>query len=284
MRLGAHLSIAKGLDHAVKMAVEIQANTFQFFTRNPRGGAARAIADDEIVRFREDRAKYAQWEIVGHFPYTVNLATPKEDLWDFACRVLYEDLRRFSPAEVEYLVTHPGAHLGKGEAAGIKRLASAIDQAFEGFGGKTMLLLETMAGRGTEIGTLAHLRAVLDLVKHPEMVGVCLDSCHLFAAGYDLRTPQGVAILVEDIEKTVGFAKVKMLHVNDAAVTLGSKKDRHANLGEGELGLETFANLMQVPEIARLPWVLETPQDDYRDYAKEIALLRELWAQQTNTD
>ncbi|MCK9221995.1 MAG: deoxyribonuclease IV [Limnochordia bacterium] len=274
MRIGAHLSIAKGLDKAIDMALKIGANTFQFFTRNPRGGSARTIPAEEIALFQREKAKHDQKDIVGHLPYTVNLATPKEDLFEFACRVLKEDLRRFSEVGVEYLVTHPGAHLGTGESAGIKRLAAAIDQAFADYDGTTMLLLETMSGRGSEIGGhLAHLGAVLNMIKYPEHVGICLDSCHLFAAGYDLRTKEGVDALVHDVQQTVGFDKVRMIHINDSAYPCGSKQDRHANIGQGEMGLEAFANLIKAPKIAALPWLLETPQDDYRGYAQEIELL-----------
>lgn len=274
MRLGAHLSIAKGFDKTAHTALEIGANTFQFFTRNPRGGKARTISEQEITAWKELRRTYDIFQIVGHLPYTVNMAAKEDRPYNFAKMVITEDLQRMEAAGVEYLVIHPGSHTGAGPAKGTERIVACLAEAFLPHHGQTMLLLETMAGQGSEIGTLAEIAEIMEKLNFPERLGICLDSCHLTGAGYDFRQKEEVKRLVTDLENTVGISRVKAVHLNDSKFEPGTNKDRHARLGEGYLGREGIINFVTHPVIKKLPIVLETPVDDYKEYGEEIALLR----------
>lgn len=271
LRLGAHLSIAKGLDAAARMAAEVGANTFQFFTRNPRGGAARAIPAHEVRAWLRRRVEQDLYPIVGHLPYTVNLAAPNEPVHAFARDCLREDLRRAAAFGAEYLVVHPGSHLGDGPEAALERIAGAVGHAFEGFAGETVLLLETMAGQGSEVGgELVHVSRIMERLGDPPWLGVCVDSCHLFAAGYDLRDGAGMDRLVADLEATVGLARVRVVHLNDSKMPCSSRRDRHAPIGQGQLGERGIRAVVSHPVLGRLPLLLETPVEDYREYAAEI--------------
>ncbi|NLZ38622.1 MAG: deoxyribonuclease IV [Firmicutes bacterium] len=274
MRLGSHLSISKGFDKAAETAMEIGANTFQFFTRNPRGGAARKIEEKEISAWQSLRQKYDLRHIVGHLPYTVNMASQSERSYAFAKMVVSEDLQRMDAAGIEYLVIHPGSHTGAGVSEGIERIIACLKEAFLPYCGQTMLLLETMAGQGTEIGSLSEIAEIMDRLNNPQNLGVCLDSCHLTGAGYDFRQPEEVDKLIEDLQNTIGLEKVKIVHLNDSRFPPGSHKDRHAKIGKGYLGKEGVLNFITHPFIRKLPLILETPVDDYREYGEEISLLR----------
>ncbi|MGI6285000.1 deoxyribonuclease IV [Neomoorella humiferrea] len=276
MRLGAHLSIAKGLLNTVTMAAEIKANTFQFFTRNPRGGAARTIPANEITAWQEVRKKFDLYPIAGHLPYTVNLGAALGRQQEFARMVLYEDTLRVAAIGGEYLITHPGHHDGDREAA-LKRIIQSIEEAYLSIPDPVpMLLLETMAGQGKEIGSLEDLRFILAGLGWPERVGVCLDSAHLFASGWELRTLSGCSQLVKELETSFGLEKVKVMHLNDSLVPLGSHRDRHAGIGRGELGREGIANIVNDRFFSTLTLILETPVKNYKEYGDEIALVKQL--------
>ena len=247
MRLGAHLSIAKGLPQTAETAREIGANTFQFFTRNPRGGKARAISKQEISVWKTVRAENDIFQIVGHLPYTVNMAAREERPYNFAKLVIAEELQRMDAAGVEYLVIHPGSHTGAGAEKGIERIAACLEEVFLPHRGQIMLLLETMAGQGSEIGTLAEIAAIMDRLGFPERLGVCIDSCHLTGAGYDFVQAEEVERLVVEIENTVGLDRVKAVHLNDSKYGPGTNKDRHARLGEGYLGKKGIVNFVSHP-------------------------------------
>ncbi|MBX5476292.1 MAG: deoxyribonuclease IV [Clostridia bacterium] len=278
MRLGAHLSIAKGLPQAVKDAIEVGANTFAFFTRNPRGGAVRAMSDDEIRQWTVAREEADIFPIVGHLPYTINLASPKEEAREFGRQTLRDDLERAHRYGCEYLVMHPGSHGGDGVETGIERIVEGIAYALEAQG-DTMLLLEGMSGQGTEIGgTFEELAEIMKRLGWPERVGVCLDTCHLYAAGYDIATEAGLADVLDRLERTVGLRRVRALHLNDSKFGLGSRKDRHAKLGEGEIGRAGLHTVLSHPFFRALPWELETPVDDWREYADHIRTAREIAA------
>lgn len=277
MILGAHLSIAKGLPRAVEMAREIGANTFQFFTRNPRGGSARAISPEEINQWLKLREEFGLFPIVGHLPYTVNPAAPKPETHEFARICLYEDLRRSQAFGAEYLVVHPGSHVGAGIQEAIRRIAEAFRYALEGFEGQTRLLLETMSGQGTEVGgSVEELGAILrEIGEAGRSMGVCLDSCHLFAAGYDLRSRAEVDRLVADLEKHVGMERVFVLHLNDSKTECGSRRDRHEKVGRGKLGREGLEQVLTHPALQGLPVILETPVQEYTEYKEELDRIRE---------
>ncbi len=252
------------------MAGEVRANTFQYFTRNPRGGAARTISSKETELWNEVRVEKNLYPIVGHLPYVVNLATPKEGIHKFGSRVLLEDLERMDAIGAEYLVVHPGSHLGEGREKGIHRIITALEDSFLQFSGKTSLLLETMAGQGSEIGSLKDIREIMEGLGNPEGLGVCLDSCHLFTAGYDFNSNQGWEILLEEIHEMFGLEKVKVIHLNDSKFPPGSKKDRHERLGQGYIKKEGFLNILNNPVFQEVPYIIETPVKNYKEYGEEI--------------
>ncbi|MGI6344608.1 MAG: deoxyribonuclease IV [Bacillota bacterium] len=275
LRLGAFLSISRGVDKAVTMALEIGANTFQFFTRNPRGGAARKIGQPEIERWLKLRQQEDIWHICGHLPYTINMASPQERLQEFAEMVIADDLRRMSELEAEYLVVHPGS-AADDRTGGVQRIVRLLDGILSDYDGTVQLLLEAMALQTNEIGSIEDLGQIWRELGSPPQVGVCLDSCHLFAAGYDFTRRDEVERLLSDLDRHIGLAQVKLLHLNDSKFPAGSRRDRHANIGEGEIGREGLANLLLHPFIRTLPWHLETPVDKYQDYAKDIATVKEI--------
>lgn len=282
MRIGAHLTISKGLPEAARLAARVGANTFQYFTRNPRGGAVRQMGDEEITSWGRLRQEYDIFPVVGHLPYTVNLAATKEETWSFARRVLVEDLTKAALYGAEFLVVHPGSHLGEGVEAGMERIARALTEVFGEVEMRlppgvapTMLLLETMAGQGSEVGfEPAHLGGIIDRLGRPAGIGVCLDSCHMFAAGYDFRQPGGIDAMLDEMEAAVGLERVRAMHLNDSKVPLGAHKDRHEKLGQGHLGDVGLDALLNHPFIRQLPLLLETPVHDYPDYADEIRRAR----------
>lgn len=273
MIIGAHLTIAGGLPEAFRLAQSVGGSTFQFFTRNPRGGKQREMPQAEIDEANRIKEALGIRALVGHFPYTVNLASPKENAYEFARETLRADLRWGARMGADVLVVHPGSHVGEGVEAGIARIVDAIAFALDGYEGHTKLLLETMTGQGTEVGAdPAHHRAVFEGLGWPEQLGVCMDSCHLFAAGFDIRTPEGVAETLRIWDEAVGLERIRCLHLNDSKVDLGARKDRHELLTKGYLGEGGIASMIRHPFLRTLPIVLETPVGDYPNYTEEIQL------------
>lgn len=276
MRLGAHLSIAKGLPKTAALAASIGANTFQYFTRNPRGGAARQIPAAEIAAWKEARHQADLYPIAGHLPYTINLGAAAARQQEFGRMVLHDDTLRVAAIGGEYLISHPGHHDGDREAA-LGRIIQIIREAYLSIPDPgPMLLLETMAGQGKEVGSIDDLQYILAGLGWPDKMGICLDSAHLFAAGWDLRTAVGCRQLVQELEAKIGLERVRALHLNDSAAPLGSHRDRHAGIGKGELGREGIAAVVNNPFLGKLPLLLETPVDDYKEYGAEIALVKDL--------
>ncbi|WPD18813.1 deoxyribonuclease IV [Thermaerobacter composti] len=277
--VGCHLSVAKGFPTAARVASQVAANALQFFPRNPRGGAQRQVDEAERAEWLRQRDAVGLRFVIAHIPYTVNLASPKAQAYAFARRVLQEDLERCRWVGADAAVTHPGSYVEGDPADGIRRIVAAIEPVLPLLDepGAPWLLLETMSGQGTEIGgRLEELRAILDGLGWPERVGVCLDTCHLFAAGYDWRDPAAVDRLVDDVDRAVGWGRVRALHVNDSKFPCGSRRDRHEKVGQGAIGREGFANLLRHPRLRALPMLLETPVDRELEYADEIRWLREL--------
>lgn len=276
IRLGAHLSIAKGLPDAVAQARYVKANTFAYFTRNPRGGKVREMPPEEIQEWENLRAEDDLYPIVGHLPYTINLASPREEARHFGRQTVYDDLERASRYGAEYLVLHPGSHVGDGVEKGLRLIIEGLEAVLKA-PGDTMLLLETMSGQGTEIGgTFEEIQAILEGVGSPPRLGVCLDTCHLFAAGYPIHEPEGLERVLSDLDKAVGLERVKALHLNDSVYPFGSRRDRHARLGEGKIGREGLKVILTHPFIRTLPWILETPVDNWKEYKDHIAVAKEL--------
>jgi deoxyribonuclease-4 len=271
--IGAHLSISKGLSKAVEEAITIGANTFQFFSRNPRGTQAKALDVKDIARAQDLMKIHEFGPLLAHAPYILNLASKKDDLWNLAIHIMGEDLQRMDIMGVPYMAFHPGSHVGEGIAYGITRIAEGINQVFE-TEANCMLLLETMSGSGSEVGgTFEELAEIISLVEQKDRIGVCLDTCHIFGAGYALDG--GIEATLEHFNQTVGLSKLKTIHLNDSQKPFNSKKDRHANLGEGLIGLEEIINLVQLKELEGIPLLLETP-GGIETYQKEIKLLKEI--------
>lgn len=271
IKLGTHLSIAKGFANAAETAVYIGANTFQFFSRNPRGGNAKEFDEKDIIKFQEIRKENNFAPLLAHAPYTMNLGGTKDDVYEFATRVIDEDIRRMDSLGIEYMCFHPGSHVGGGVDFGIDRIVKGLNNAIKGDENIT-ILLETMSGKGTEIGfKFEQLKSIIDKIEHKEKIGVCLDTCHIFSAGYDIVNDlDGV---LEEFDKVIGIERLKTVHLNDSMMPFGDKKDRHAPIGEGKIGLKALIDFMEHPSLKHLPFFLETP-NELDGYAKEIELLR----------
>ena len=269
---GCHLSAAKGNAAMVKTALSIGANTFAFFTRNPRGSKAKPedVSDNEkaVAVLKE----YEFGPLVAHGAYTMNLCTADPEARGFAAEILEDDLHRMAGLPGNYYNFHPGSHVGQGTEAGISYIAQALKKAL-GHGYPVTVLLETMAGKGSEIGgKFEELKAVLDAVGS-EHVGVCLDSCHVYDGGYDIvNNLDGV---LEEFDRVIGLEKLKALHLNDSKNLFSSHKDRHELLGQGSLGLDTFRAIVTHPKLKGLPMILETP-NELPGYKAEIEVLRRL--------
>ena len=271
-KIGCHLSCSKGFLHMGKEAVSIGATTFQFFTRNPRGSKAKALDPEDVRTYLAYAAKHGIEKIVAHTPYTLNPCAAKKETRAFALETMADDLERLESLPGAYYNFHPGSHVGQGIPAGIREIAGTLNEILRP-GQKTVVLLETMAGKGTEVGSrFEELAAILELVKCQELVGVCLDTCHVYDAGYDIR--EHLEETLDSFDRVIGLDRLKAVHVNDTKNPMGSHKDRHEKIGEGFLGLEALRRVVHHPKLAGLPFCLETP-NELSGYEAEIRLLRE---------
>ena len=270
------MSVAKGLDKTAENVVKMNANTMQIFSRNPRGSSFKTYSEKEIEEFQRIRKENQFGPILAHAPYTLNLASANEKTYEFACMVIKEDIARMDALGIENLVFHPGSHTGIGTEAGIQNIINGLNQAITG-NEQITVLLETMSGKGSEIGvTFEELKAIRDGVKHSERVGVCLDTCHVFAAGYDIVNH--LDDVIEEFDKILGLENLKAIHLNDSMMPLNSRKDRHATIGDGEIGLEAILNVMRHPRLQGIPFYLETPLEE-DGHKEEIQMLKEkLWS------
>ena len=271
--IGPHISISKGFAKAAQIAVDMDANTFQFFTRNPRGGNAKAFDDKDIAKFQKLREENNFGPLLAHAPYTMNLGGVKDDVYEFARRVIKEDIERMNSLGIEYMCFHPGSHVGGGIDFGIERIIKGLNEGINGDESLT-ILLETMSGKGTEIGyEFEQLRKIIDGVEHKERIGICLDTCHIFSAGYDIVNK--LEEVLEDFDRIIGLDKLKAIHLNDSLMPFGAKKDRHAPLGEGEIGLNAIVSILTHPKLKDLPFFLETPFDE-EGHKREIKMIRDI--------
>lgn len=271
--IGPHISISKGYKKASEVAIEIGANTFQFFSRNPRGGNAKAFDEKDIAKFQEIRKENNFGPLLAHAPYTMNLGGAKDEVYEFARKVIKEDIERMEFLGVEYLCFHPGSHVGGGVDFGIDRIVNALNESIKG-DEKITILLETMSGKGTEIGfEFEHLKRIIDGVEHSERMGVCLDTCHIFSAGYDIVND--LDKVLEEFDNIVGLDKLKAIHLNDSMMPFGDKKDRHSVIGEGKIGLDAIINFMTHPSISHLPFFLETPLEE-EGHKREIKMIKDI--------
>ena len=269
--LGCHLSSSGGFAAMGRTALTIGANTFQFFTRNPRGGQAKAIDPADAQALAEMQRSGLIGPIVAHAPYTINPCAAAEKTLDFARQTMKDDLARMEYLPGNFYNFHPGSHVGQGADAGIRLIAETLDLAMTQEQ-STTVLLETMAGKGTEIGgRFSELRDVIDRCKLPEKLGVCLDTCHVHDAGYDIVSH--FEDVLAEFDRVLGLSRLRAIHLNDSKNPLGARKDRHECIGRGELGLEALERVLRFAAARDLPVVLETP-NDLTGYAAEIALLR----------
>ena len=274
LRIGCHLSASKGFYHMGKEALSIGANTFQFFTRNPRGGSAKPLDLDDIHKYLEFAKQHGIDRIQAHAPYTLNACAQKDGLREFALATMQDDMQRLEHIPGGMYNFHPGSHVGQGEEKGIELIADLLNELLkEKF--STRVLLETMAGKGSEVGrTFEELRKIMDRVEQKERLGVCLDTCHVFDGGYDIVNH--LDDVLKQFDEVIGLDKMCAVHLNDSMNPLGSHKDRHQKIGEGNIGVEAFRRIINHPSLRELPFFLETP-NELDGYAKEIALLKEMY-------
>ena len=274
LTIGCHLSSAKGYEAMAKEAEKIKANTFQFFTRNPRGGKAKAIDLKDIEKFLSKASDLEIYKILAHAPYTLNPCSPDEKVREFAYQIMTDDLEGMEYIPGNFYNFHPGSHVKQGVEKGIDLIGEMLNKVLRPEQ-STTVLLETMAGKGSEIGrNFEELREILDRVELQEKVGVCLDTCHVFDGGYDIVNDlDGV---LNKFDQVIGLSRLKTIHLNDSIFGLGSRKDRHARIGEGKIGREGIVRIINHPALRNLPFYLETP-NDLEGYGKEISFLREAW-------
>lgn len=272
MLIGNHLSASKGYAAMGKAALALDANTFAFFTRNPRGGKAKEIDEKDVEKFLNFAKEHEFGKIVAHAPYTMNLCAAKEDVRSFSKEMLLDDLKRMEYTPYNYYNFHPGSHVGQGAEKGIALIAEALNEALKPEQ-TTTVLLETMAGKGTEVGrTFEELREILDRVELNDKMGVCLDTCHVWDGGYDIVNDlDGV---LNEFDHVIGLDRLKAVHFNDSMNDCGSHKDRHAKIGDGKIGAEAMRRVALHPLLEGRPFILETPNDD-EGYRREIQMVRE---------
>lgn len=275
LKIGCHLSASKGYLHMGKEAVALGANTFQFFTRNPRGGTAKPIDEKDTEAFRQYADEQGIGQILAHAPYTLNGCSADASIRDFARRTMADDLQRMEYIPGNLYNFHPGSHVGQGMETGIEQIADMLNGILQE-DMHTTVLLETMAGKGSEVGSrFEELRAIMDRVSLKDKLGVCMDTCHMADAGYDIVNDLDGVLTAFD--KTIGLERVHAVHINDSKNPMGSHKDRHEQIGLGTLGTETILRVMEHPALRDKLFVLETP-NDLPGYAREIAMLKEKWA------
>lgn len=273
LRVGCHLSSSKGFLHMAREAVSIGANTFQFFTRNPRGSRAKAIDEQDVEAYHAYAKEYGIGQILAHAPYTLNPCSKEESVREFALMTMEDDLKRMEYVPGNCYNFHPGSHVGQGSEEGVRRIAELLNQILKPEQ-TTTVLLETMAGKGSEVGrSFEELRAILDQVKLKDHMGVCLDTCHIYDGGYDIVN--GLDEVLEQFDNVIGLSRLKAIHMNDSKNPFASHKDRHEKIGEGSIGLEAFERILRHPQLQGIPVYLETP-NELSGYAREIALLKKL--------
>jgi deoxyribonuclease-4 len=279
LRLGAHESIAGGLHKAFDRARSVGCETVQIFVKSNRSWAVRPLAEEAVARFKAKAEETGIGPVVGHTSYLLNLGTHDQALWAKSRDMLIVELERCEALEVPWLVLHPGSHVGAGEEAGLAQVAQALGEvhaATPGF--RTRILLETTAGQGTSLGyRFEHLAWLMEHTPEGERLGVCLDTCHVFAAGYELRTTAAYAATMEAFDRVIGLKRLHAIHLNDCKGNLGSRKDRHEHIGKGNIGLEGFRHVVNDSRLAGLPALLETPKgDDLHEDRENLAVLRSL--------
>jgi len=279
MQVGLHVSIAGSIDRAVDNAVATGCSAFQIFTRNPRGWAAKPLTSNDISNFKEKLAasKIDRFSTVAHMPYLPNLSSPEEDPFARSVGSLIEETKRCSKIGIPYLVAHLGSHKGKGDEKGIEMLVNAFTKAAKNTPDDVMILLENTAGQKNSVGSdLDQLASILFQLKPAKRFGTCFDTCHAFAAGYDMRTQKGAASTLEKLDKAIGFEHLKILHLNDSKGELGCHLDRHDHIGLGRIGEKGLGYIIKSMNRKKIPIILETPIDERRDDIGNLNKAKEL--------
>jgi deoxyribonuclease-4 len=279
MSLGAHMPISGGLDKAVERGSRVDCETIQIFTKSNQQWRAKPLEAEDIARFQAARQASGIDPIFAHAAYLINLATSDDDAWEKSLESFIMEVGRCATLKLPYIVVHPGAHGGAGEDTGLSRITRALDECFNRHQeDRVTVLLEITAGQGTGIGyKFEHLAWIMDRSLYPERIGICFDTCHAFAAGYDLRTPEGYEQTIASLDRLVGLENLKVIHLNDSLSNLGGHLDRHTHIGMGKLGLEAFRLLLNDPRLKHLPMVLETPKGpDLKEDVANLSTLRGL--------
>lgn len=273
MYIGCHLSAAKGYAAMGRQALELGANTFAFFTRNPRGGKAKEIDPSDVEELLQIMQDNQFGKLVAHAPYTMNLCAAKDNIRQFSREMLADDLERMEYLPGNYYNFHPGSHVGQGSETGISIISDALNDVLQPTQ-NTTVLLETMAGKGSEIGrNFQELRSILDRVTLSDKMGVCLDTCHIWDGGYDIVGD--LEHVLEEFDQIIGLDRLKAVHLNDSMNECDTHKDRHEKIGQGKIGIEAMERVINHPSLRDLPFILETPNEE-EGYRREIAMLREL--------
>ena len=273
MKIGCHLSASKGFLAMGKTAVSIGANTFQFFTRNPRGGSAKAIDEADVLKYLEYAKENNIEVILAHAPYTLNICSKDSGIREFAKNTFIDDIKRMEMLPGNLYNFHPGSHVGQGADVGIEMIATALNEILYPEM-TTTVLLETMSGKGSEVGRdFGEIKAIIDKVELSDKVGVCLDTCHVYDAGYDIVND--LDSVLEEFDKVIGIEKLRAIHINDSKNPFASHKDRHEVIGGGSIGVDAFSKIINHPKLCDLPFYLETP-NELEGYKQEIELLKGL--------
>ena len=276
MKLGFHVSIAEGIDRSVERALGLGCDTFQIFTRNPRSWRPGDFREGEVEAFREKKARSSLEPVFDHMPYIQNIASPNDEIYSKSIESLKIELQRCTILNIPFMVTHLGSHLGSGSERGISRVTNTINNALDNVDSPVIILIENSSGSGGQIGsTFQELRRVLDGVVEDRRVAVCLDTCHAFAHGYELRTENGLSETLSAFDEIVGLSLLRLVHLNDSVGELGSKIDHHEHIGLGKIGGEGFKIILR-SELSDVPMIMETPMDDRRTDGENMRMVREL--------
>ncbi|MEI8306853.1 MAG: deoxyribonuclease IV [Chloroflexales bacterium] len=279
MPFGAHMSISGGVSKAFARGAQVHCEAMQIFSKNERQWNAKPIPPEEVLAFQSEQERTGIGPVIVHDSYLINLASPADDLWEKSIAAFSHELERCDLLGIPSIVTHPGAHTGSGEEVGLAREAVALNRIFEsGVGGRTSVLLETTAGQGSTLGNrFEHLARLFELVPHHDRMAVCVDTCHIFAAGYDIRDEASYQATFDAFERIVGVGRIKCFHLNDSQKGLGSRVDRHNHIGQGCIGLEGFRLLVNDPRFVGIPMIIETPKgENMAEDVENLSLLRTL--------
>jgi deoxyribonuclease-4 len=283
MLFGAHMSISGGVSKAFARGEQVQCDAMQIFTKSERQWNAKPLPEEEVAAYRAEQERTGIRPVIVHDSYLINMASPRDDLREKSIAAFATELERCALLGVPYIVTHPGAHTGSGEDAGIERQADALVRLFQdGVGGDVMVLLETTAGQGSALGwSFEHLARMLERIPQQERLGICVDTCHIFVAGYDIRAAEDYTATFEAFDRLIGLERIKAFHLNDAQKELGSRVDRHTHIGQGEIGTEAFRMLVNDARFSHIPMIIETPKGkDMAEDIENLTLLRSLVSEQ----